>query len=69
MAFNFSLSYDTGTTKIKNLDDNIGSLALKLTEESSKEICDAVPVEEVGGHSNYAYLTKYEYKYANTPTK
>ncbi|XP_044484180.1 perakine reductase-like [Mangifera indica] len=58
-----------GTTKIKNLDDNIGSLALKLTEESLKEICDAVPVEEVGGHSNYAYLTKYEYKYANTPTK
>ncbi|KAI9196957.1 hypothetical protein LWI28_028515 [Acer negundo] len=35
-----------GTTKVKNLDNNIGSLALKLTEDNLKEICDAVPIDE-----------------------
>ncbi|BBG92383.1 hypothetical protein Prudu_000107 [Prunus dulcis] len=38
-----------GTTKVKNLDINIGSLDVKLTEEDLKEICDAVPIDEVGG--------------------
>uniref|UniRef100_A0A2N9EEH9 NADP-dependent oxidoreductase domain-containing protein n=1 Tax=Fagus sylvatica TaxID=28930 RepID=A0A2N9EEH9_FAGSY len=35
-----------GTSKIKNLDNNIGSLKVKLTEEHLKEISDAVPIEE-----------------------
>ncbi|GAY44653.1 hypothetical protein CUMW_083530 [Citrus unshiu] len=35
-----------GTTKIKNLDDNIDSLRIKLTKEDLKEISDAVPIEE-----------------------
>ncbi|KAK0608756.1 hypothetical protein LWI29_035445 [Acer saccharum] len=42
-----------GTTKVKNLDDNIGSLALKLTEDNLKEICDAVPIDEVGGSREF----------------
>ncbi|OAY76636.1 Perakine reductase, partial [Ananas comosus] len=36
-----------GTTKIRNLDSNIGSLKVKLTEEDVKEICDAVREEDV----------------------
>ncbi|OMO54679.1 Aldo/keto reductase [Corchorus capsularis] len=35
-----------GTTKVKNIKDNIGSLALKLTQEDLKEICNAVPIED-----------------------
>ncbi|KAK1592069.1 hypothetical protein Q3G72_018763 [Acer saccharum] len=47
-----------GTTKVKNLDDNIGSLALKLTEDNLKEICDAVPIDEVGGSREFSMLSK-----------
>ncbi|KAM3290388.1 hypothetical protein P3S67_018677 [Capsicum chacoense] len=36
-----------GTTKIKNLHDNIGSVRVKLTEEGVKELSDAVPIGEV----------------------
>ncbi|XVE81679.1 hypothetical protein DITRI_Ditri15bG0084600 [Diplodiscus trichospermus] len=38
-----------GTTKVKNIKENIGSLALKLTEEDLKEICNAVLIDEVCG--------------------
>ncbi|KAE8729118.1 Perakine reductase [Hibiscus syriacus] len=38
-----------GTTKFKNLDSNIGSLKVKLSEEDLKEISDAVPTNEVAG--------------------
>lgn len=56
-----------GTTKLKNLENNIGSLAMKLTEEDLKEICDAVPIEEVGGLREYDMFSNYVYKLANTP--
>lgn len=59
--------YNTGTTKIKNLDGNIGSLALKLTQEDMKEISNAVPVDEVSGEREMALLSGYCYKLANTP--
>uniref|UniRef100_A0A7N2R5W8 NADP-dependent oxidoreductase domain-containing protein n=1 Tax=Quercus lobata TaxID=97700 RepID=A0A7N2R5W8_QUELO len=58
-----------GTTKVKNLDNNIGSLAVKLTQEDLKEICDAVPINEVGGERFPATLSKYTWKVANTPSK
>ncbi|XVF42171.1 hypothetical protein PTKIN_Ptkin01aG0338300 [Pterospermum kingtungense] len=38
-----------GTTKVKNLDSNIGSLKVKLTEEDLKEIYDGIPINEVAG--------------------
>lgn len=63
----FELSYSTGTTKVKNLDNNVGSLALKLSKEDVKEISDAVPINEVGGHRDYSMLSQYSYKFANTP--
>uniref|UniRef100_A0A2N9GXJ2 F-box associated beta-propeller type 1 domain-containing protein n=1 Tax=Fagus sylvatica TaxID=28930 RepID=A0A2N9GXJ2_FAGSY len=41
--------YTLRTRKIKNLDNNIGSSKVKLTEEHLKEISDAVPIEDVAG--------------------
>lgn len=58
-----------GTTKIKNLDDNIGSVRVKLTEEDLTEICDAVPIEEVAGGRTYDGMISSTWKYVNTPPK
>ncbi|KAJ0015302.1 hypothetical protein Pint_20510 [Pistacia integerrima] len=37
------------TTKISNLDNNIGSLRVKLTDEELEEISAAIPINEVAG--------------------
>ncbi|KAF8394364.1 hypothetical protein HHK36_020572 [Tetracentron sinense] len=58
-----------GTTKIKNLDNNIGSLKVKLTEEELKEVSDAVPVDEVAGARIYEKINLHSWKFANTPLK
>ncbi|KAI3980985.1 hypothetical protein MKX01_025550 [Papaver californicum] len=58
-----------GTTKIKNLDANIGSLRLKLTEDDVKELSDAVPISEVAGASEYDFLSSTSWKFANTLPK
>ncbi|KAK6122693.1 hypothetical protein DH2020_043562 [Rehmannia glutinosa] len=58
-----------GTTKMKNLEDNIGSLAVKLRAEELKEIDAAIPIDEVGGERDYAIFSKYSYRLANTPEK
>ncbi|OMO96378.1 Aldo/keto reductase [Corchorus olitorius] len=58
-----------GTTKIKNLDQNIGSLRVKLTAEDLKEITDAVPIEAVAGDRSYESMRKATWKFANTPPK
>nr|XP_010937360.1 perakine reductase-like [Elaeis guineensis] len=58
-----------GTTKIKNLDANIGSLKLKLTKEELKEISNAVNEEEVAGSNAFVHSEHYKWKYANTPAK
>ncbi|KAK4478127.1 hypothetical protein RD792_017406, partial [Penstemon davidsonii] len=58
-----------GTTKMKNLESNIGSLALKLTPEDVKEITDAIPIDEVRGEREVAIFSKYSYRLADTPIK
>lgn len=58
-----------GTTKIKNLDTNIGSLSLKLKEEDLKEITDAVPLDQVAGDKTYAHASHVQWKFANTPQR
>ncbi|XP_062104991.1 perakine reductase-like isoform X1 [Humulus lupulus] len=58
-----------GTTKVKNLAINVGSLAVKLTEEDLKEISDALPIDDVGGDRDYEVLTKYSWQFADTPSK
>ncbi|GMH07806.1 hypothetical protein Nepgr_009646 [Nepenthes gracilis] len=57
-----------GTSKIKNLHDNIGSLKLKLTEKDMKEICDAVPISEVAGQRTYEVGTPFSWNFADTPS-
>lgn len=57
----------TGTTKIKNLNTNIGSLAVTLTQEDVKEITNAIPADEVNGDREIPLLSDYCYKLANTP--
>ncbi|XP_057777457.1 perakine reductase-like [Salvia miltiorrhiza] len=56
-----------GTTKIKNLHENVGSVNVKLTKDDLKEICEAVPVEEVAGGRQGEALYKISWKFANTP--
>lgn len=61
--------YVTGTIKVKMLKNNIGSFGLKFTEEELKEICDVVPIDEVGGGREFAFSANHVYKVANTPRK
>ncbi|KAJ0982452.1 hypothetical protein J5N97_010707 [Dioscorea zingiberensis] len=56
-----------GTTKIKNLESNIGSLNVRLTGEDLKEISDAVPAEEFAGERLTGPFTSYFWQLANTP--
>ncbi|GAB2211462.1 hypothetical protein Droror1_Dr00024775 [Drosera rotundifolia] len=56
-----------GTTKIKNLDANIGSLKFKLTEEDVREISSAVPIDEVAGNRTYEGMSSFLWQFANTP--
>ncbi|KAJ9682338.1 hypothetical protein PVL29_018288 [Vitis rotundifolia] len=58
-----------GTTKIKNLDDNIGSLRLNLTKEDLEEISNAVPLTEVVGARAPDVLTSTLWQFANTPAR
>ena len=64
-------NYNTfpGTTKLENLNINIGSMSVKLTNEDLKEISDAVPIDEVAGDRELSMMAKYVWKYANTPLK
>lgn len=43
----------SGTTKSKNLDQNLGALAVKLSEEDLREISEAVPIDDVAGVRYY----------------
>ncbi|XP_039140444.1 perakine reductase-like [Dioscorea cayenensis subsp. rotundata] len=57
-----------GTTKIKNLDSNIGALQVMLTEEDLKKISDLISEEEVAGSIYIPEIDeKFSWKYANTP--
>ena len=58
-----------GTTKIKNLENNIDSLKVKLTEEDLKEISDAVTIEEVVAGGISFQMDHFHWKFANTPPK
>ncbi|KAL2478086.1 putative aldo-keto reductase 3 [Forsythia ovata] len=56
-----------GTTKIKNLHENIGSVKLKLTKDDLKEISNAVPISEVAGSRTFEALSRVSWRFANTP--
>ncbi|XVF42172.1 hypothetical protein PTKIN_Ptkin01aG0338400 [Pterospermum kingtungense] len=58
-----------GTTKIKNLESNIASVRVKLTEEDLKEITEVFPINQVAGpRSGDGYLQS-TWKFADTPPK
>ncbi|KAG6536717.1 hypothetical protein ZIOFF_001784 [Zingiber officinale] len=57
----------SGTTKLKNLDSNIGSLKVRLTKEDLKELTDAVPEEEVLGYRSYSIGESINWHCADTP--
>ncbi|KAI5326613.1 hypothetical protein L3X38_035687 [Prunus dulcis] len=58
-----------GTTKIKNLDTNIGSLGVKLTEEDVQEISDMIPINAAAGERIVASFITCSWKFADTPAK
>ncbi|XVF06304.1 hypothetical protein REPUB_Repub06bG0035700 [Reevesia pubescens] len=58
-----------GTTKIKNLDSNIDSLRVKLTEEDLKEITDVIPINQIAGSRTLDKFSQVSWKFANTPPK
>ncbi|KAK3157618.1 hypothetical protein QOZ80_2AG0125140 [Eleusine coracana subsp. coracana] len=55
------------TIKVKNLDDNIGAVKIKLSKEDLQEISDAVPAVEVAGSRIIGILEPYSWRIANTP--
>eukprot|EP00262_Sarcandra_glabra_P000887 TRINITY_DN10933_c0_g2_i1.p1 TRINITY_DN10933_c0_g2~~TRINITY_DN10933_c0_g2_i1.p1 ORF type:complete len:362 (+),score=50.15 TRINITY_DN10933_c0_g2_i1:51-1136(+) len=58
-----------GTTKIKNLDNNIGAVKVKLTREDLQEISDAIPIDGVAGLRIHEHIYLKTWKFANTPIK
>jgi hypothetical protein len=64
-----SHSCTVGTTKIKNLDSNIGSFKVKLNEDDLKEIEETVPISEVVGSRTTDAFVQVSWRFANTPPK
>lgn len=58
-----------GTTKIGNFYDNLGSLALKLTEKDLKEISEAVPTEEIAGDKDSDNTRMFSRQFSTPPEK
>lgn len=58
-----------GTTKIKNLDQNLGVLAVKLTDRDLREISETVPIDEVAGDRYFKSRDQFSWRFANTPPK
>lgn len=64
----FSKIY-SGTTKIKNLDANIDSLKVKLTDDDLKEISSEIREEDVAGARQNTSFRPTNWNYADTPRK
>lgn len=58
-----------GTTKAKNLDENIGSLNVELSQQDLEEIVGSLPVDEVAGHRTYESMLHKSWIFADTPQK
>lgn len=58
-----------GTTKTKNIDANVGSLRVKLTNEDLQEISDMIPINAATGNRVSDSLIRCSWKFANTPPK
>ncbi|WOK99426.1 putative aldo-keto reductase 1 [Canna indica] len=58
-----------GTTKLRNLDHNIGSLNVKLSDDDLEEISDALPADEVAGSRAPGAFGSYVWQLADTPAQ
>ncbi|KAF8038008.1 hypothetical protein BT93_B0761 [Corymbia citriodora subsp. variegata] len=58
-----------GTRKAENLEENIGSVAIKLSQDEMREVYDVVTMNEVSGERELEMLAKYSWRYADTPAR
>ncbi|XP_030477296.2 perakine reductase-like isoform X1 [Syzygium oleosum] len=58
-----------GTRKAENLEDNVGSVAIKLSEDEMREISDVMATTKVSGEREMEIAAKYTWRYANTPAR
>ncbi|KAL4200155.1 hypothetical protein AMTRI_Chr03g55010 [Amborella trichopoda] len=58
-----------GTSKVKNLNENLGSWKLKLSEADIKEIAYSVPIDEVAGSRSWTLIPDSLWMSADTPPK
>jgi len=60
-----------GTTKITNLVQNTGALAVKLSEEDTGEISAVFSIDDIAGGRHYDGLdqSSWTWQSANTPPK
>ncbi|KAI6683595.1 hypothetical protein NL676_029508 [Syzygium grande] len=58
-----------GTRKAENLEGNIGSVAIKLSEDEMREISDVMAMTKVSGEREMEIAAKYTWRYANTPAR
>ncbi|KAM7273854.1 hypothetical protein ACFE04_028518 [Oxalis oulophora] len=58
-----------GTTKIMNLDNNIGCLRVKLSKEDMNDISQVMAVNEVVGDRSSDNWSHCTWKFADTPQK
>ena len=57
----------SGTSKIPNLDENVGAAFVKLTAEEVKEVAAAVPQDEIAGNRYDAGMEQYSWSQVSTP--
>ncbi|XP_057818550.1 probable aldo-keto reductase 1 isoform X2 [Cryptomeria japonica] len=58
-----------GTTKTKNLDENIGSLNVKLSRADLQEIADSLPPDEIAGSRSPDIVRNLTWRSSDTPQK
>eukprot|EP00850_Spirogloea_muscicola_P018857 SM000177S03190 [mRNA] locus=s177:106520:109095:- [translate_table: standard] len=56
-----------GTTKLKNLEENLGALQVKFTPEELEEISKAFPKDAVAGERYMAGMNHFTWKHEDTP--
>jgi len=57
----------SGTTKIANLDSNVGALGVLLSKEDMEELEAAVPVHEIAGDRYNEDGMRGTFKYTSSP--
>jgi len=57
----------SGTTKIANLDSNIGALRVSLSKEEMEELEAAVPAHEVAGERYMEGVMEKTFRFVSSP--